>query len=196
MNKTQQYYTDHADHWAANKTNSFFHKEYFRKFISYLKPGSDVLDIGCANGIHVPLFQGIGNEMHYEGFDVSPRFLEIASLRYPQLIFHQGSITDSSALPKKKYDAFWCAAMLMHLDPDDLQIALNNIESLLHAGAYGYVTLPEERFIEGSQGERHFEFYTPNEAIALFEGRGWECVDHGPIKSSANNKWHWYIVRL
>lgn len=82
-----EYYDKNAEWWASKKTNSFFHEEGFRKFHALLKDGDTVLDIGCAYGIHVPLFLGIGRNLKYEGFDISEKMIKIARSHYPQLQF-------------------------------------------------------------------------------------------------------------
>src|SRR4051812_10162493 len=81
------YYNKHASRWAATKTDSFFHEEGFRKLVEHLEDNDSVIDIGCAYGIHVPLFLGIGRKLQYEGFDISEEMVKIAKSHYPQLSF-------------------------------------------------------------------------------------------------------------
>lgn len=66
-NPTKEYYNKNAEKWAEKKFHSFYHEKEFRMFCSYFNTGDRILDIGCANGIHVPLFLGIGRDIKYEG---------------------------------------------------------------------------------------------------------------------------------
>ena len=68
----------------------------FRKFIKFFKKNDSILDIGCANAIHVPLFLGIGRKLKYEGIDTSYKFLKMARSRYPQLSFRYGDISNKN----------------------------------------------------------------------------------------------------
>ncbi len=86
------YYDKHAESWTLRKSDSFFQEIPFRKFEKYLKKGDSVLDIGCAGGIHVPLFLGIGRKLKYAGIDISKSMIKIAKSRYPQLSFIVGDI--------------------------------------------------------------------------------------------------------
>jgi trans-aconitate methyltransferase len=110
---TEIYYEERAKFWVSTKTDSFIHEEAFRRFEALLKQGDRVLDIGCAGGIHVPLFLGIGRKLKYEGMDLSQSMIDIAKSRYPQLEFTVGNIL--SFEPKYKISALWAGAVLMHI---------------------------------------------------------------------------------
>src|SRR5437879_5199966 len=95
----KKYYNENAKYWTAAKTNSFFHERSFPIFCRYLAKGSKILDIGCANGIVVPLFLGIGRKFNlkYEGLDISAKFLEVAKTRYPRLKFYEADILNDKS---------------------------------------------------------------------------------------------------
>ncbi len=65
--------------------------------------GSDLLDIACGTGQHIPFFQ-----KHYctEGLDLNGQFLKIAKARNPKVLFHHASMLDFK-IPKQ-FDAIIC----------------------------------------------------------------------------------------
>lgn len=200
MGDTKAYYERRADHWAATKTDSFFHEEEFRRFMGELAPiDANVVDIGCAGGLHVPMFLGMGRELKYTGVDISQSFLAIARRRYPQLTFYEGDLTEISSLPAGRFDAFWCAATLMHVPRMYMHLAARNIGHICRPQAIGYVTLPKQH----PSGERahsdprHFEIMSPAEQRRLLQEFGWNILyetEKGGFHSSGI--WQAYIVQL
>ena len=196
---TKAYYEKSAGNWTNTKTNSFHHEAEFTKFHELLLKGASVIDIGCAWGIHVPLFLGIGRNLKYTGIDIAKAFLKIARRRYPQLNFLEGNIADSNTLPKKRFDGFLAVAVLMHLPRETWDRAFKNIESILKSGAYGYITLP----VEHPSGDyahadsRHFTIISETVQVAYMKNRGWKILKR-TIKQGSQKKeiWRGYIVKL
>lgn len=195
-NPTKEYYEQHAGKWAEKKFHSFYHEKEFRIFASKFKKGSKVLDIGCANGIHVPLFLGIGRELKYEGIDISSSFLKMARARYPQLSFHQGDVLDEKSFPRKKYDGFWASAVLMHVPMEDWPRMIASVSKHMHPGAIGYITVPQERFADHETDPRHFEIFTPSSFKKELGKYGWRILKTGKKESTSVTDWLWFIVQL
>lgn len=191
-----RYYDLHAKRWAERKTNSFWHEIGFAKFLKHFKNGGRVLDVGCAYGIHIPLFLGIGRRLKYEGMDISSSMLKIALRRYPQLKFYRADITDAKTLPKKKYTGFWAAAVLMHVPKEDWPIMMSNLERMA-PGGIGYLTLPIQRPNPASDRDwRHFSFWTPRSFEKFIVPFGWKMLEHGRNLEYNESGWWWTIVRL
>ena len=191
------YYNKNATVWTAKKTNSFFHEEGFRKFHSSLKDGDSVVDIGCAYGIHVPLFLGIGRNLNYEGFDISKEMIEIAQSHYPQLAFSVADILSPNTFPKKKFEGFWAAAILMHIPEEQWGEMLTNIENLSTPGAIGYFTMPLTRPNEASEiDQRHFTIMTEEHLKEILQNQGWKLLESGDFSKESKAIWHWYLVQL
>lgn len=194
---TKKTYNKLADLWAATSTNSFFHEKQFRTFIKKLKKGDRVADIGCASGIHVPLFLGIGRGFKYDGYDFSKSMLKIARSRYPQMSFNYLDISDKKTLPRKKYDAFWASAVLMHVPQGQWLDMFANLELLVKKGAYGYITMPEQRPNSRSTHDlRHFELMPGKKFVEHLKRRGWKIIKSGPMVGKNDIPWNWFIVRL
>ena len=193
---TAAYYNRNATHWATRKNNSFWHEKQFKKFFGYLKTKESVLEIGCAYGIHVPLFLGIGRNLKYEGIDISTSMIRLAKARYPQLSFGFGNIAKKKTLPRKKYDAFWSAATLMHVPQEHWSDMLTNIEHLIKPRGIGYISIPIARPNPPSEKDnRHFTVLNPAQFKKIVTARGWKVLHSGKINNDPDI-WRWFIVRL
>jgi len=196
---TKEYYEKNSKNWIEKKTHSFHHEKPFTTFNSLLKNKATVIDIGCAAGIHVPLFLGIGRKLRYEGLDIARSFVNIAKRRYPQLTFYQADISDLKSLPKKKYDAFWAGAVLMHIPLEDWGQMFHNIEKLTKKGAIGYLSLPivHPSADKHSADQRHFTLMAEKEQIKIIKRQGWTIIKKGTMDGyTKTGIWKWYIVRL
>ena len=198
-NRTKAYYDKHATRWTDAKTNSFHHEKQFTEFVSLLPERGSVIDIGCAGGVHVPMFLGIGRKLRYTGVDISPSFLTISRRRYPQLTFLLGNVADAATLPKKKYDGFFAGAVLMHTPHEEWPAMLANIESLMKPRGIGYLTLPTEH-PSGDTADadpRHFTLLTAAEQQKEFKSRGWKILKKGTLNGfTKKGIWKWYLVEL
>lgn len=191
------YYNKNALRWASTKTDSFFHEQGLRKLVDRLNEGDSVIDIGCAYGIHAPLFLGIGRKLKYEGFDISEKMIELARSRYPQLSFQVADILDKKSLPSKKYNAFWAGAVLMHIPIEQWDEMFNNIEGLVNSDGLGYFTLPTVRPNEVSdEDRRHFTLMEEDKLLDFLGDRKWEVIDRGGFDSPNKAIWNWYLVKL
>ncbi len=192
----KDYYNKNAHIWTSKKINSFYHEGPFRKFEKLLKAGDRVLDIGCANAIHVPLFLGIGKKLKYVGIDLSKQMVKMAQSRYPQLKFSVADI--SKYKPVKKFDAFWAAAILMHIPENQIDEVLQNITRIIKPKAYGYVTLPTRRPNEENDSDkRHFTLYTKEKFKKLVSGYGWKIISSETLpEKDREPTWVGYIVRF
>lgn len=198
-NPTKEYYEKNFAKWTEVKTNSFHCEKPFSLFNSYLNKNGKVLDIGCAWGIHVPLFLGIGGKLRYEGMDIAQSFLKIARRRYPQLTFYQADISNAKTLPNKKYDGFWAGSVLMHIPFEQWEQMFQNIEKLTKRGAIGYLSLPTEH-PSGEDAEtdpRHFTILNEAEQRNFIKDRGWKVLKKGTLDGFTKESiWKWYIVQI
>lgn len=198
-NPTKSYYDKKAGLWMARKTDSFHHEKQFTAFAALLHKGDTVIDIGCAGGIHVPLFLGIGRHLKYLGVDISQSFLKVAQRRYPQLTFLQADIADRTTLPKKKFSGFIAAAVLMHVPLDAWDTMFENIEHITKSGAIGYISLPvaHPSGRQAAEDPRHFTLLDNKAQRAQLTKRGWKILKSGSIDGTTTpGVWRWYIVQL
>lgn len=197
--QTKKYYDQKASLWSSRKTNSFHHQKQFEFFVSQLPERARILDIGCASGIHVPLFLGIGRHLKYHGIDISNSFLKIARSRYPQLTFEQANVLDRTSLPQKKFGGFWAGAVLMHIPLEDWPTMFKNIESIMKPGAIGYITLPvaHPSGPNVKDDPRHFTLLNVHEQKAQLRARSWDILKSGTLDGTSTKAvWRWYVVQL
>lgn len=199
VEKTRKYYDKEFSLWAHRKTHSFHYEKQFTKIVSLWPEKASIIDIGCANGIHVPLFLGIGRKLKYTGVDISKSFIKIAQRRYPQLTFSLADISDSDTFPKKKFEGFMAAAVLMHIPLTHWDSMFTNIERLIKPGGFGYVVLPIAHPSKqiNLTDTRHFTILSEQEQREYFKSRGWK-IKHAGIADGFTTEavWRWYIVQL
>jgi len=194
----KEFYDKIAQNWTDRKTDSFYHEKQFNLFIKYLRAGESVIDIGCASGIHVPLFLGIGHKLKYDGLDISEKMIAIAQSRYPQLKFTVGDILEKNFLRHKRYGAFWSGATLMHIPLEKWPKLFLNLHSILKNKAIGYITLPLARpNPESESDKRHFTILTYLEMKKALKTNGFDILNSGHFKNKAYRSeiWCWFIVR-
>jgi trans-aconitate methyltransferase len=199
VEETKKYYNKKFQVWTNIKTHSFHHEKPFTKLVSLWPEKGVIIDIGCAHGICVPMFLGIGRKLSYYGIDNSTAFLKIAKRRYPQLPFEYGDIADKETLPKKKFDGFWAAAVLMHIPFSKWDDMFLNLESLCRSGSYGYVALPVAHPSKNQNPEdiRHFTILSEDEQRQYMKNRGWKIKHAGVLDGfTIESVWRWYIVQL
>lgn len=198
IQRTRSFYDRHARRWSEFHTNFFHHEPQFRRFVRHFKTGDAVLDIGSANGIHVPLFLGIGRRLRYFGIDISRAFVTIARTRYPRFSFQVANIADQRTLPKRRFDGFWAVAVLMHVPERQWPVMLENTERLIRHGGVGYFTLPRQRPNPPSrQDRRHFTLMPTAHILRYLRARGWKVLARGVLHgTTVPNNWRWFIVRL
>ncbi|MES2749047.1 MAG: class I SAM-dependent methyltransferase [Patescibacteria group bacterium] len=196
---TRKYYDKYGDLWINTKTNSFAHEKPFHKLVSLWPQKARIIDIGCAGGIHVPLFLGIGRKLKYQGIDISKLFIKTATRRYPQLNFLLGNVADSTTLPKTKFDGFYASAILMHIPFERWDTMFSNIENINKPGSFGYITLPitHPSAVKNENDVRHFTILTEAEQVAYLKKRNWKIKSKGTLDgTSTANVWKYYIVQL
>lgn len=195
----KKYYNTNGQFWVDTKTNSFVHEKQFQKLVSLWPEKGSIIDIGCAGGIHTPLFLGIGRKLKYHGVDISAFFIKVAKRRYPQLNFTLADIADISTLPTKRYDGFFAASTLMHVPFPLWDSMFSNIEKMCRPGSFGYLTLPIAHPSAAKQDSdiRHFTILSANEQQDYLRERGWKIKSKGSLDGTTTaGVWQFYIVQL
>lgn len=196
---TKKYYDTHGHVWTDTKTNSFVHEVPFKKLVKLWPTKAKIIDIGCAGGIHVPLFLGIGHGLKYIGIDISQTFLKVAKRRYPQLEFVRANIAAVTTLPTERYDGFFAAAVLMHIPYPQWDTTFENIERLVKPGSYGYLTLPvtHPSAQKAASDVRHFTFLSEGEQVTYMKNRGWKIINKATLDGTSSAAvWRSYVVQL
>ncbi len=96
-------------------------------------PNGVVADVGCGPG-HIAAYLA-GRGCRVVGLDISPRMIEVARQRYPQVTFEVGSMLD---LPV--HDGAWtgaaCPYSIIHLEPAQRPVAFAELARVIVSGGW------------------------------------------------------------
>lgn len=148
--KTIQYYERNADGYVHETMNCDF-TDIEKRFCKYIKPGGNILDVGCGSGRDAKYFIEKGYQV--TAFDGS----EVMSRRASQYL---GMSVDTVLIQdysfQEQYDGIWCCASLLHLTLSEIQIFLLKAEKFLKKDGVVYVS-----FKYGTRQEfRNGRYYT------------------------------------
>lgn len=145
------------------------------QFQTLIKPGSKVLDVGCAAGRDTRLLKDMGFDV--VGADLADKLLAIAKESNPDIRFVKA---DMRKLPfeDQSFDALWVSAVLHHLDRADMPSALKEFKRVLaehgilyvHTKAGSGALTTREQTVLG--GEREFELITCEELEQMLDACG------------------------
>ena len=155
MGQVQQMYDEIGSHFSRTRQKTYGNEGSSNwpvtdKYLKTLKPGQNVLDIGCGNG---KLASGLPDGVGYTGTDFSNTLLVEAKKLYPDKDFRFGNVVESEHWSKLgKYDAIFCVAVLHHIPDVDSQVkVLKAAKEHLKKGGFLYLTvwnLWQEKFLQ------------------------------------------------
>lgn len=155
-------------------------------FLSHLKLGSNILDLGCGTGFSTDYFVQKG--MKAQGVDLSTSMIDIAKKNYPKLMF---LVADMRIFkPSEMMDAVWAGYSLFHFEQIYLEQTIENIKSYLRPqGIFGLVIQggsgeiePQEPFLP--EKNIYIHLYTKEDMIEILTKQGFEVIDSSVKKSA------------
>lgn len=172
--KTTDTYNAIAEDYAARWHTTILADELDR-FLSYLKPGGLLLDIGCGTGRDVLEFSRRG--FRVVGIDRSAAMLKFAA----QAGVRSLVLADSRRQPfaQNVFDGEWACASLLHLPKADFPQALHEINRTLRHG-HVYLSLKKgegETWLNDYDHRRFYAFYHPAEVELALERTGFHVLD-------------------
>lgn len=166
------------DAWKAR--HPAYHREIERLCRSLISPGASVLEIGCGTG---DLLHALRPQRGL-GIDLSPRMVEIARRKYPDLEFAVG---DVEALQiEERFDYVLLSDLVGHLD--DVWLAFRNLHRICHPATrivvtyYNYLWEPVLRAAErlGLKAPQALQNWLPPQDLTnLAAITGFEPVKQG-----------------
>lgn len=198
---TIQTYDNNAAVWAEQhnfdlSNNSF--ADALSEFYELVADGSSVLEIGCGGGRDAA---ELVKHYDYMGTDASEGMVRAASSNVPEGAFTKCSVYDLAEL-NRKFDAFWAAAVLLHIPKDRIDEAFRSIKAVTIKDAIGMIAIKagdreefEVRDIDGIHEERLFTYWTNEDFSEVLERNGIDILSYTFKPVSQRTNWHIYLTR-
>ncbi|HCJ67693.1 MAG TPA: hypothetical protein DHV62_10375 [Elusimicrobia bacterium] len=141
---------------AEQYTTTFFNPKtlqaeifYLEKFLSVVKKGGKIIDVGCGPGIETKFI--IGKGFRYEGIDLSQKMIEIAKRNNPTATFrimdmHELNYSDN------EFDGIMALESLIHLPKSEVRTIITDLCRILKPG--GVILLA----LQKGKGEKIISF--------------------------------------
>ena len=198
--KLKETYNKIAKDWHKDHEKDDWWFEGTDKFISFLKKGSSVLDVGCGSGVKSKYLASKG--MKVFGIDFSENLINIAKEEAPNEEFSVMDINDIDRIAKS-FDGIFMQAVLLHIPKKDVGGILKKAVLKLKAGGYLYIAVKgkwdggvdEEVKRENDYGyeyDRFFSYFTIEELRQYFKDLGMGMVyelNPPPSRNKRNIEW-------
>jgi trans-aconitate methyltransferase len=150
-------YDQLTDHWNSDEFPRTNGVKQHERAIAFLKEKHHALDIGCgSSGRIIDLLKSHGIDV--EGLDVSPRMIELAKQRHPDVTFHHADICEWSF--HKQYDFISAWDSIWHIPLAHHEQVLKKILQGLSPGGVcvftaGGLDAPSEK-VDSAMGPRMY----------------------------------------
>jgi len=114
----------YADHYESGNPD----RPFLNEFLSHLRRGARLLDVGCGTGSGAKYFSDHG--MRVEGIDLSRSMIEVARRNYPHIRFTRKDMRNSN-YRTGHFDAIWAGYSLFHMGREDFKAVLKRIRKAL-----------------------------------------------------------------
>ncbi len=199
-------YNKIAEDWHKDHQSDNWWQEGTDKFVSYLRAGASVLDVGCGGGNKSKYLADKG--LNVLGIDFSESMIDISSREVPNAKFQILDIHDIDTLDKT-CDGIFMQAVLLHIPKKEVAGILQKAVQKLQSGGYVYVAVKEK--MEGGvdeevkrddeygyEYERFFSYFTIDELRGYFQNVGLEVVYEDvklPSRTARKSNWVQIIGR-
>lgn len=188
-------YNKIARDWMKNHHEDTWWIEGTKKYLSFLKLGATILDIGCGAGIKSKYIADQGFSV--TGIDFSEEMIKIAKEQASSEKFLVRDIRQPLKLGEL-FDGVFAQAVLLHFPKREIVTILRNITEPLKSGGYLYAAVKklcpngkeEENLKEDNYGyayERFFSYFTINELKNYIIQAGLRIVYENVVSSGKTN---------
>jgi SAM-dependent methyltransferase len=135
--KTVQAYAKGAEIYSSDWLAQPSPADMYSLLKKYFIADGKTADIGCGNGRDADWL--MKNGFSVCGFDSSKELVQIASGLYPKIQFSEAFLPDLKEI-NSQFDNLLCETVIMHLLPDDLPRAINNLKRILKVNGILYLS--------------------------------------------------------
>lgn len=160
--QTVEFYNNNVKDYAT-KTLSIDVSHEREKFMSCLKPGAKLLDVGCGSGRDLNAFQSAGFEV--VGVDGAEEMC-IHARRHSGCKVYHSKFEDFT--PGQPVDGIWAMASLVHTSDKDLPELIVWMWSWLKPGGVFFTCFKDTSSAGVSEASRFFNGFTIKELKRLF----------------------------
>ncbi len=179
IEKTIAAYNQSPDKYEASTTGMTPPAE-FERFVKALGKGATVLDAGCAFGRDSAEFQA--NDLTPTGIDLSDELLSKAISAHPDITFRKMDVRKLD-FDNESFNGVWCHAVLLHLNDEDITIALSEFRRVLKPVGSLFISFKRgvgtrevvERF--SSDAARFYNYKTVEAVDGMLKANGFTDVD-------------------
>jgi len=218
LNRVREDYNHTAEEFSQTRQKFWPEMEWI---FDYIKPGDNVLDLGCANGRAFPYIQSKGGI--YLGCDISENLLAIAQKAYPQASFRLFDGQSLGFAVDNYFDVIYAIAVFHNVPSTELRLALlrescralkpqgffiltvwqpkdkrfmwlkwkNNLLKLLDLSKMGWNDLIEQW---GKNSQRYYHLFSQAELKKMVSKAGFKIEKSGFVKNSQGNRNNLYII--
>ncbi|SAL60872.1 class I SAM-dependent methyltransferase [Caballeronia humi] len=129
--RTLQAYGADASGYARQWCEQPAPDDMYALLTRYFRPGPTA-DIGCGAGRDVAWLATNGFDA--SGFDASESLLDEARRAYPSLSFELARLPELECVERGRYENVLCETVVMHLEPEVIGLAVQNLLALLKPG--------------------------------------------------------------
>jgi len=191
VKKVKDDYVRIADEFSESRSSLW---PEMTDFLTYIKDGDQILDLGCGNGRLCQLFRD--KKISYLGIDNSPELIADASQKFTnyqsKCQFEVGdilNISQQSTVNSQQYNVIFMIAVLQHIPSKKLQLkVLRDVNKLLKKD--GYLIMTNWNLYRRKYWSYLFRKYFSFKSLKL---TGWDIKDALiPWKGKNETVWRYY----
>lgn len=190
MKSIREIYNETAAEYIANDSNISLSIDALEKFKTSLKPGANILDVGCGSGVFADWF--VQNGFSVTGLDISDEMIRYVRSTYPMVDAVCGTLQDVLG---RKYDGIWCCRVFHHISIEEQDKFLDLITELLSKNAKLYITtcIDDKTYEAYDSGNGALKKrMVMDDFISLMSKHGFECRSSNDW---GNGMWGFFMER-